>query len=146
MSAMASTIPLDPLRGSFGWGSLGKATVVDVGGGHGPVSISLAEAFPDLRFIVQDLPSVLEGVPANLPAVQKGQVSFMAYNFLEAQLFKGAEVYFFRAVFHNWPDDYCIKILRNQIPALRHGTHLIINESTLNGIESLPAFMQKRRR
>ena len=146
MSGMASTIPLDPLCGGFGWGSLAKATVVDVGGGHGPVSIGLAEAFPDLKFIVQDLPSVLEGAPASLPAALKGRVSFMAYNFLEEQPFKGAEVYFFRAIFHNWPDDYCIKILRNQIPALIHGAHLIINESTLNGIESLPAFKQKRRR
>ena len=143
---MASNIPLDPLCGGFGWGSLGGATVLDVGGGHGPVSIGLAEAFPDLRFIVQDLPSVLEGAPASLPAVLKERVSFMTYNFLEMQPFKGAEVYFFRAVFHNWPDDYCIKILRNQIPALRHGTRLIINESCLDWIESLPTFMQKRRR
>lgn len=143
---MASKISLDPLCGGFGWGSLGGATVVDVGGGHGPVSIGLAEVFPDLKFIVQDLPNVLEGAPASLPAALKERVSFMTYNFLELQPVQGAEVYFFRAVFHNWPDDYCIKILRYQIPALRHGMHLIINESCLNGIESLPAFMQKRRR
>ena len=146
MSAFASKIPLEPLRGGFDWGSLGDATIVDVGGGHGPVGIGLAETFPDLKFIVQDLPDVVEGAPVDFPAEVKGRVSFMMYNFLEVQPIKGARVYCFRAVFHNWPDEYCIQILRNQIPALGHGTHLIINESCLNGTESLPVFMQKRRR
>ncbi|KAM0804243.1 hypothetical protein BDR22DRAFT_818390 [Usnea florida] len=142
MSAMASKIPL---CGVFGWGPLGGAIVVEFGGGHGPVSIGLAEAFPDSIFIVQVLPNVMGGAPKSLPAVLKDRVSFMAYKFLEEQPFKGAEVCTFRAVVHNWLDDYCIKILRNQIPALRYRTHLIINESCLNGIESLLAFMQKRR-
>jgi tRNA G46 methylase TrmB len=41
---------------SFDWASLGKATVVDVGGSYGLVSIDIAKEFPDPRFIVQDLP------------------------------------------------------------------------------------------
>ena len=48
---MACTISLDPLQGGgFGWRYLGKTAVVDVEGGHGPVSIGLAEAFPYLIF------------------------------------------------------------------------------------------------
>jgi 6-hydroxytryprostatin B O-methyltransferase len=38
------------------WASFGEATVVDVGGVSGHISFALAEAFPSLRFVVQDLP------------------------------------------------------------------------------------------
>jgi hypothetical protein len=34
---------------AYDWASLGKATVVDVGGSHGLVSIALAKEFPDLH-------------------------------------------------------------------------------------------------
>lgn len=36
--------------------SLGDGTIVDVGGSHGAVSVVIAQRFPSLRCIVQDLP------------------------------------------------------------------------------------------
>lgn len=45
----------------YQWGSLPDgATVVDVGGGVGTVSLQLAEIFPKLQYVVQDLPAVVE--------------------------------------------------------------------------------------
>lgn len=45
----------------FDWGSLPKdATIVDVGGGVGAVSLALARAFPDLRLVVQDRAKTIE--------------------------------------------------------------------------------------
>ena len=35
--------------------------VVDVGGGYGGATMVLAKALPDLRFVVQDLPAVING-------------------------------------------------------------------------------------
>ncbi|KAK8130698.1 hypothetical protein PG999_003078 [Apiospora kogelbergensis] len=42
-----------------------------------------------------------------------------------------ADVYFFRWVFHNWSDKYCVRILRAQIPALRRGSRLLVQESLM---------------
>lgn len=45
----------------FHWESLPKgALVVDVGGGVGTVTSVLAKALPDLKFVIQDRPAVIE--------------------------------------------------------------------------------------
>lgn len=48
-----------------------------------------------------------------------------------------ADLYYFRTVFHNWADKYCVKILRALIPALRPGARILIHERVLPGFESL---------
>jgi hypothetical protein len=65
----------------FDWASLGRATVVDVGGSHGLVSIDIAKKFPNLSFVVQDLPKVIEDVKAKMPVELKDRVTFMAHDF-----------------------------------------------------------------
>jgi len=42
-----------------------------------------------------------------------------------------ADVYYFRWIFHNWSDKYCIQILRNLIPSLRPGARIVIHERVL---------------
>lgn len=51
-----STYGNDQIIKGWDWAALGKATVVDAGGGIGTFSKDLAKAFPSLNFIVQDLP------------------------------------------------------------------------------------------
>lgn len=150
MSAFASRLSLDPIINSFDWASLGKgATIVDVAGGWGPVSIGLARRFPDLKFIVQDLPDVVAEGLARLPpdlAQDRDRFQFMPYSVFTEQQVKGADVYFSRALYHNWPDASCIEILRNQIPALKPGAHLIIAEPFLPEPGTLSPYMEKRLR
>ncbi|KAI0867285.1 hypothetical protein GGS24DRAFT_486087 [Hypoxylon argillaceum] len=55
----------------------------------------------------------------------------MAHDFLTEQPIVGADVYFFRWIFHNWSDKYSIKILRNHIPALKKGAKIVINDNIL---------------
>ena len=114
MGAIASTIPIEPLSNAFDWNKY--STIVDVGGGWGPVSIGLAKQFPKLNFTVQDIPEVIADAPTHLPQELTNRVKYMVANFMEEQPVKGADIYFFRAIFHNWPDEYCLRILRNQIP------------------------------
>lgn len=111
-----------------------------------PVSIGLAKRFPDLNFIVQDLPGVIEEGPSKVPAEIKDRFQFMPYSILDEQPVKGAPIYFFRAIFHNWPDESCVQILKNQIPALKKGAHIVIDDSTLHEPNTLPSAVEKRRR
>jgi hypothetical protein len=139
-------VPLEPLLAIYDWSSLGSATIVDVGGGYAPVSIGLAQIFPHITFVVQDFADVIEGGPVDLPPKVSDRISFMAYDMLTPQPFKNAEVYFFRAIFYNWNDLYYVKILPNQIPALKAGARLLINDSCLHEPGSLPWYQERRRR
>jgi SAM-dependent methyltransferase len=146
MSIYASRISLSPLIDSYEWENLGLAKILDVGGGYGPVSIGLAKAFPSLTFVVQDFADVIEDGPSHVPAEISSQITFMAYDMLTPQTVRDADVVFFRAVLHNWTDHYCLKILRNQIPALKKGSRLIIVEPQLPEPGKLTWYAEKRLR
>lgn len=148
MSVYASKIPLSPLIDSYEWSSLGSATIADVGGGYGPVSIGLVSQFPLLNFVVQDFEDVVADGPACVPSEISisDRISFMPYDILTPQPLHSIEIIFFRAVFHNWPDYCCIQILRNQIPALGKGSRLLIVEPRLGEPGKLSWVEEKRLR
>ncbi|KAE9377359.1 sterigmatocystin 8-O-methyltransferase precursor [Stipitochalara longipes BDJ] len=127
----------------FDWASLGKATIVDVGGSHGLVSIDIAREFPDLRFIVQDLPKVVEDAKTKVPPELAGRVTFMTHDFFTEQPVKDADVYYFRWILHDWSDKYCVKILKALIPALKPGARIILSERCLEPPCTLPFRQEK---
>ena len=43
----------------YPWASLGEATIIDVGGGIGAVSLALLNEFPQLKSIVQERPEAV---------------------------------------------------------------------------------------
>ncbi|KAG8527118.1 uncharacterized protein KY384_008547 [Bacidia gigantensis] len=116
------------LKESFDWNSIGDGTVVDVGGASGAISIMLAKDFPALNFVVQDLPKALEGTAERLPRDLIHRIKFMNHDFFTDQTVV-ADAYLLRAIFHNWPDAYCVKILQRLIPALKPGARIIVNDS-----------------
>ena len=147
MSLYATIVPIDGLVKSFDLAAIGFGPVVDVGGGHGPVSVGLASHLPgDLKFIVQDLEHVVKEGPTHVPPELADRISFMPYDVRTPQPILGAPVHFFRAVFHNWPDASCIKILRNHIPALRSGAKIIVQNPFMHEPGTLPLYLEKRRR
>jgi trans-aconitate methyltransferase len=115
------------IRDFFDWKSLGQAVVVDVGGSRGHVASKLAQEFPQLRLVVQDSASTIDGALNELPVGIQGRVSFEAHDFFEPQP-RCAEVYYFRWVFHNWSDKYAKKILQNLIPSLRTDAIILIQD------------------
>lgn len=121
---------LSHLVQGYDWASLDAArgTVVDVGGGHGSVSVALAKAYSRLRFVVQDLAGTVEAGAAQLDEELRSRVEFMPHDFFETQPVKGADVYFFRFIFHNWADSYAVRLLRALVPALKDGARVVIYE------------------
>jgi hypothetical protein len=66
----------DGILDNYPWTS--KATMVDVGGSHGSVAISIAERFPNMTCIVQDLPDTVAEGPSHLPVNLQHRVTFIA--------------------------------------------------------------------
>lgn len=113
---------------AYEWETLKPSLCVDVGGSHGAVSIELARRVANLRCIVQDLPKVAAEGEALLPSDLSERVKFMDHDFFSEQPVKGANVYFFRLIFHDWSDYYCVQILRALTPALEDGARIIISD------------------
>jgi hypothetical protein len=68
--------PSTMLLDNYAWNDV--KTFIDVGGSHGSIAIGLANHFPQIKCVVQDLPdTVAEGV-SRLPVDLKDRVTFMA--------------------------------------------------------------------
>lgn len=114
------------------------AIVVDLGGSHGIIAIELARAYPNLQLVVQDLDEdIIKDANAKKPADVADRVRFMVHDFLTPQHIQAA-VYYFRMIFHDWPDKYCIKILRQLIPVLASGSKVVINDAVIPGPGTVP--------
>ncbi|KAI0799436.1 putative O-methyltransferase [Xylaria sp. FL0064] len=124
----------------YDWESLGAGLVIDVGGADGHVNRALSKAHPRLNIVVEDLPDVVAAAKQTLPT---DHVQYRAHDFFSTQPIVGANVYLFRWVFHNWPDHYVIRILRAQVPALRKGARILVNESLSPQPGSLPLTLER---
>ncbi|KAI1208033.1 S-adenosyl-L-methionine-dependent methyltransferase [Annulohypoxylon truncatum] len=130
----------------YPWEEHSRGTVVDVGGSQGFVCVALARKFSSMSFVVQDLEPVITEAKENVPPDVASRVSFMTYDFFTPQPVSGADVYFFRWIFHNWSDKYSIKILRNLIPALKPGAKIVVSDAVLPGPGEMPKGMEVRMR
>ncbi|KAI7788544.1 O-methyltransferase [Diaporthe eres] len=99
------------------------STVVDIGGSRGTVSYALARAFPNPKFVVQDLPEIVSKAQEQVGVEREvaSRVSFVPHDFFSAQPVKNAEVYFLRMILHNYSDKYAVKILHHLMPAMKKG-------------------------
>lgn len=85
--------------------------VVDVGGGGGHVSASLAKKYNHLKFVVQDLgESVASG--ASNPEFSGLPIEFQEHGLFEPQAVRGADAYIIRHVLHGFQDVIASQIVR----------------------------------
>jgi hypothetical protein len=88
-------------------------TIVDVGGGHGPLLAAVLSAAPDSRGVLYDLPSV---VASARPLFEKHCVADRV-RIAEGSFFDtvpdGGDAYILKNIIHDWRDDVAVRILRN---------------------------------
>jgi len=103
--------------------------MVDVGGGVGGQVGAFRKQYPNLpgRCVLQDLPDTIsrnQSPPENVECI--------AYNFFEPQPIKGARLYLFRSVCHDWDDGKSRELLSNTVAAMDPGySRLLIDEWVL---------------
>lgn len=110
------------------------------------MSITLAKEFPDLQFVVQELPRVVEKGIAELPPDMSSRVLFQVHDMFNEQPVKGADVYYYRWIFHNWSDKYAIKMLQALIPALKSGARVLINDYCIPTGKGMSVWEEKQLR
>lgn len=98
--------------------------------------MALAQAFPKLSLVVQDLPHVAEEgkqyVSSLCSSDLAARIEFRVHNFFDPQPVKGADVYLLRQILHNWSVDDAVKILSSLVPALNVGrSRIAIMDSVL---------------
>lgn len=136
------------VESDFPWQKLGKAFIVDVGGGPGHVSIALAQAFPQLTFEVQDLPETVEVGKTNCPASLTSRIAYKAHDFFEPQPQRSISadqsvVYFLRFILHDWSDKYAQRILAPLAKAMRPQDRLVLNEAIIPEPGEKPLAIEK---
>ncbi|PSN62389.1 hypothetical protein BS50DRAFT_638035 [Corynespora cassiicola Philippines] len=145
--ASSEATSLKHLVNGFDWGSLPSgATVVDVGGSTGHASAVLAEKFPNLFFIVQDLPETLENldhVTSSKPDLT-GRLQFMPHDFFTPQPVTHADIYLLRMIIHDWPDETAVKILSHIRDALKKTSSRIIIMDTVLPQPGAMSLLQER--
>jgi C-methyltransferase len=94
----------------------------DIGGGLGVLIKNLAKTYPDKKFILADLPEVL-----NLATAMPENVELKPLNFFQPFLF-AAEAIILARVLHDWDDQQAGIILNNCYNALPQGGKLYVFE------------------
>jgi hypothetical protein len=126
----------------YDWASLGDVYIVDVSGSRGQAAIELAKNFEKAKFLVQDSAMMIQGAESGVPKDLEGRVEFMEHELFQPQTVK-ADIFFFRMVFRNLGDKYAVPVLKAQIPALRPGVKILIQDVCMPEPNAIPLWRER---
>ena len=106
----------------------GANLIVDVGGGNGETLRCVLRRFSGVRGLVLDRDDVVEAIPA--AARLDGRIDVRGGDFLQS-VPAGADRYLLVRVLHDWPDEECVRILKNCRSAMPDQARLLIVEQLL---------------
>jgi ubiquinone/menaquinone biosynthesis C-methylase UbiE len=121
-----SSVEHDAIRQAWDFGTSG--TLVDVGGGRGHLLAVLLSAHPELRGILFDRPTVIDG--ARDAIGDKGlddRCERVGGDFFES-VPSGGDAYLLKYILHNWNDERVGAILRSCRRAMKPSARLLVVE------------------
>ena len=105
--------------------------LVDVGGGHGSLIASILKSNPNLKGVVYDQPSVIEGAKQLL---EKQKVSsrceFVGGDFFQS-VPAGGNAYILKHILHDWDDERALTILKRCHKAMIDNDLLLVVEMVI---------------
>jgi C-methyltransferase len=124
---MASISELTDASVVAGYDFSSYSTIVDVGGGHGPLLAAIIGATPGSQGVLYDLPEVVADAPPTLCRNGSAdRIRIETGSFFDC-VPPGGDAYVLKNILHDWPDDKALHILRNvQAAAGRHATVLLV--------------------
>jgi C-methyltransferase len=103
------------------------STIVDVGGGHGPLLAAILAGAPASRGVLYDLPSVVASAPNLLRERQVADRVRIAEGSFFDDVPTGGDAYILKNIIHDWSDEKAVQILRNvRTAAGSRGTVLLV--------------------
>ena len=87
--------------------------IIDVGGGHGALLMSILRQYAGPRGVVFDLPHVIQGTQAAIAAAGLSQRCETAAGDLFASVPSGADAYLMRSIIHGFNKERALEILQN---------------------------------
>jgi C-methyltransferase len=88
-------------------------TIVDVGGGHGPLLAAILAGAPASRGVLYDLPRVVANAPSLLRESNVADRVRIAEGSFFDSVPGGGDAYVLKNIIHDWPDEKAVQILRN---------------------------------
>ncbi|KAJ7089775.1 S-adenosyl-L-methionine-dependent methyltransferase [Mycena belliarum] len=142
MIGWGTAVEAEAVVSAYHWHTLPPgATVCDLGGGVGALSMQLARAHPTLHIALQDLPERMVQAaqtvwPAACPeALAEGRVNFRAIDFFKEVPLAGCDVYYvgglLKNILHAFQEAQCITILKGVRQAMKRGSRVLIHEYIL---------------
>jgi C-methyltransferase len=124
---MASISELTDASVVAGYDFSSYPTIVDVGGGHGPLLAAIIAATPSAQGVLYDLPEVVADAPKTLCRNGSAdRIRIETGSFFDS-VPTGGDAYVLKNILHDWPDDKAVQILRNvHAAAGRHATVLLV--------------------
>lgn len=109
----------------------GIKTIVDVGGGHGGLIVSILKKNPGMLGILFDAPQVIEGAAAHIaPSGIADRCQLAAGDFFKS-IPEGGDAVIMKWIIHDWNDEQSIAIMKNCHRALPAGGKLILVEAVV---------------
>ncbi len=124
---MASISQLTDASVAAGYDFTAYPTIVDVGGGHGPLLATILAATPGSQGVLYDLPAVVADAPKILcEKAIADRVRIEEGSFFDS-VPAGGDAYVLKNIIHDWPDEKALQILRNvRAAAGRRATVLLV--------------------
>lgn len=103
------------------------STIVDVGGGHGPLLAAILSAAPNSQGVLYDLSTVVSSASELLCANDVAERMYIEAGSFFDSVPSGGDAYVLKNIIHDWPDEKAAQILRNvRTAAGPHATVLLI--------------------
>jgi hypothetical protein len=122
----------------------GIRTLVDVGGGYGPLTLAVLEKYPDMRGVVFDLREVIDAAPTQLPVSSPDVARRLRY--VAGDMFKDvppADAFVLKLIMHDWDDAACATILANVCSRLERGGRVICIDNVMPPLGDVSDVPQK---
>jgi hypothetical protein len=115
---------------AYDWAELG--TIVDVGGGNGALLAGILAAFPSVRGILFDQPSVVANAgPVLASHGVADRCEVVGGSFLTSPVPPGGDAYILKRVLYGWDDDQAVEVLRAVRAAMGDSSRLLLLEPVL---------------